>query len=171
MSAKTKKIFLALTIIVPFLAYCIIYYAPMIRNAPFRSKDFVSFQYSYGLNAVPENRYDSKTGDYTYLNSKDSVIRANVKLRKNDIIYIHNKANELGLWNFPELIANPGTDTASSKALRYHIVFKYRTKTKKVTYFDDYRGSEKLRDAARQMFKVIDQSLSDAEERYGKQAH
>lgn len=168
MSTKTKKIFLALTIVVPFLAYCIIYYAPIIRNAPFRSKDFVSFQYSYGLSRTPENRYDSKSGDYIYLNSRDSVIKTNVKLRKNEIIFLHNKANELGFWNFPEVICNAGTDTAASKALRYHVVFQYKTKTKKVTYFDDYRGNDKLRNAAKQMFSIIDQTLNDAEERYGK---
>ncbi|PIH03273.1 hypothetical protein CS542_02530 [Pedobacter sp. IW39] len=36
---------------------------------------------------------------------KDSLIRTNVKLRDNDIIYIHNKTSELGFWNFPDVIS------------------------------------------------------------------
>jgi len=38
MSPRAKRIFLFLTVVVPFLIYAIIYYAPIIRNAPFKEK-------------------------------------------------------------------------------------------------------------------------------------
>ena len=168
MSTKAKKIFLLLTIVVPFLAYCVFYYMPIIRNAPFRSDEFVSFQFKWGAGDKLENSYDSATGDYHYLNAKDSLIKTNVKLRENDIIYLHNKANELGYWNFPDVIANAGTDLDKSKVLRYVFEFNYKRKSKKVIFVTDYNDIPKLRDVANQMKTLVEQTINDAEERYGK---
>lgn len=166
MTNKGKKIFLALTIAVPFIIYCVIYYTPMIKNAPFKSSEFVSLQYRWGVGAKLDNFYDSATGDYQYLDERDSLIKTNVKLRSNDIIYLHSKANELGLWNFPEVIANQGEDIRSGKILRYEIQFNYKRKSKKVIFMSDYNEIPKLRDVAFQMQKLVAQSINDAEERY-----
>jgi len=166
MSTRAKKIFLIITIVVPFLAYCVIYYKPMIANAPFRSDEFVSLQFKWGAGNDLVNSYDSSTGEYQYLNAKDSLVRKNVKLRHNDIIYLHNKANELGLWNFPDLIANEGTDLNKSKVLRYVIRFNYKRKSKNVIFVTDYNDIPKLRDVATQMKTLIEQTITDAEERY-----
>jgi len=166
MSTRAKKIFLIITIVVPFLAYCVIYYKPMIANAPFRSDEFVSLQFKWGAGNDLVNSYDSSTGEYQYLNAKDSLVRKNVKLRHNDIIYLHNKANELGLWNFPDLIANEGTDLKKSKVLRYVIRFNYKRKSKNVVFVTDYNDIAKLRDVATQMKTLIEQTITDAEERY-----
>jgi ribonuclease BN (tRNA processing enzyme) len=167
MTTKGKKIFLALTIVVPFLIYCVIYYTPMIRNAPFKSSEFVSLQFKWGTGKTLVNSYDSKTGDYQYLDGRDSLIKTNVKLRTNDIIYLHSKANELGLWNFPAVIANQGTELTSDKVLRYEMQFNYQRKSKKVIFLTDYNEIPKLKDVASQMQKLISQSINDAEERYG----
>jgi hypothetical protein len=102
------------------------------------------------------------------LDNRDSLIKTNVKLRHNDIIYLHNKANELGLWNFPEVIANEGESLTSDKILRYEIQFNYKRKSKKVVFMTDYNEVPKLRNVAGQMQKLITQSINDAEERYGK---
>ncbi|WP_432707960.1 hypothetical protein [Pedobacter sp.] len=168
MSSRGKKIFLALSIIVPFLIYCVIYYMPMIKNAPFKSTEFVSLQYKWGVGKVLENSYDSATGDYQYLNAKDSLVKTNVKLRKNDIIFLHNKANELGLWNFPDVIANRGEDITSDKVLRYELQFNYKRKSKKVIIMSDYREIPKLMSAATQMRTFVADAINDAEERYSK---
>lgn len=169
MSTKAKKIFLLFTIVVPLLIYCVIYYTPIIRNAPFRSDEFVSFQFKWGPGNVMENSYDSATGLYQYVNASDSVVKTTVKLRENDIIFLHNKANELGFWNFPEVISNAGTDLKTSKVLRYEMHFKYKRKAKKVILMADYQDIPKLRDVSNQMKTLILQTISDAEERYGKQ--
>ncbi|WP_276088558.1 hypothetical protein [Pedobacter sp. JY14-1] len=166
MTNKGKKIFLALTIAVPFIIYCVIYYTPMIKNAPFKSSEFVSLQYRWGVGAKLDNFYDSATGNYQYLDERDSLIKTNVKLRSNDIIYLHSKANELGLWNFPEVIANQDEDVRSGRILRYEIQFNYKRKSKKVIFMSDYNEIPKLRDVAFQMQKLVAQSINDAEERY-----
>jgi hypothetical protein len=168
MSSKAKKIFLLLTIVVPFLAYCVIYYTPMFLNAPFKSKEFESIDFSWGLGNNLENTYNSKTGDYQYVDGKDSVIKTNVKLRPNDMLYLHSKAAEIGFWNFPEVIANQGTNLDSSKVLRYVIQFNYKKKSKKVVYLTDYVEIPKLKGLAEQMKTLVSQSINDAEERYGK---
>lgn len=168
MSSRGKKIFLALSIIVPFLIYCVIYYRPMIKNAPFKSTEFVSLQYKWGVGKVLENSYDSATGDYQYLNAKDSLVKTNVKLRKNDIIFLHSKANELGLWNFPDVIANRGADLISDKVLRYELQFNYKRKSKKVIIMSDYQEIPKLMSVATQMRTLVADAVNDAEERYSK---
>eukprot|EP01132_Coremiostelium_polycephalum_P018692 gene18692-22266_t len=91
---------------------------------------------------------------------------ATAVLRTNDIIYLHNKANELGLWNFPDVIANRGADLNSSKVLRYEIEFNYQRKKKKVILMSDYNEIPKLRDVSTQMKNLVAQSINEAEERY-----
>lgn len=167
MTNKAKKIYLALTIVVPFLIYSGFYYMPMLRNAPFKSTEFVSIEYKWGPGNNLENSYNSATGEYHYKDTRDSLIKTNVKLRQNDIIYLHGKAHELGFWNFPELIANPGTDLDSSKVLRYVIRFNYKRKSKEVVFVSDFHEPAKLRDLAKQMTKLIEQSINAAEQRYG----
>jgi hypothetical protein len=168
MSNKAKKIFLALTIVVPFLAYCIVYYVPMFRNAPFKFKEFESIDFKWGLGNNLENTYNSATGAYQYVDGRDSLIKTNVKLRKDDVLYLHSKASELGFFNFPDLIANSGTNLDSSKVLRYVMQFNYKNKSKKVVYVTDYTEINKLKGLAEQMKTLLLQSINDAEERYGK---
>lgn len=170
MSNRGKKIFLALTIVVPFLIYCVVYYTPMFRNAPFKLKEFESIDFKWGMGNNLENSYNSATGDYQYVNGQDSLIKTNVKLRKDDILYLHSKASELGFWNFPDVLANRGTDLDSSKVLRYVIQFNYKKKSKTVIYLTDYNEIPKLKGLAEQMKTLLLQSINDAEERYGKQA-
>lgn len=168
MTSRGKKIFLLLSIVVPFLIYSIVYYVPMIKNAPFKSTEFVSLQYKWGVGKNLANTYDSATGDYQYLDNRDSLIKTNVKLRNNDIIYLHNKANELGLWNFPDVIANAGSDLTSPKVLRFEIQFNYKRKSKKVIILTDYNEIPKLKDVSIQMKNLVAQTINDAEERYNK---
>lgn len=170
MSNKAKKIFLTLSIVVPFLIYCVVYYTPMLRNAPYKLKEFESIEFKWGMGNNLENSYNSATGDYQYVNAKDSVIRTNVKLRKDDILYLHSKANELGFWNFPDLMANPGTDLKTSDVPRYVMKFNYKKKSKTVIYLADFNGNPKLKGLAEQMKTLLTQSINEAEERYGKQA-
>ncbi|WP_421939211.1 hypothetical protein [Pedobacter sp.] len=166
MSSKGKKIFLALTIVVPFIIYCVIYYRPILKNAPFRKADFVSMQYKWGVKDTLENQYNSVDGKYQYVNSRDSLISKTVFLKNDDVLYMHGKANEIGLWNFPDTI---GVKSAKSMSIpRYDITFNYKEKSKHVVIYGDFDGNPKLLDAAMQMRKVIEETLNQAEKRSGK---
>lgn len=168
MTSRGKKIFLFLSVVVPFLIYCIVYYAPIIRNAPFKAKEFVSLEYKWGVGTNLENSYNSATGEYKYLNDKDSLVVKHVELNARDKKYLDSNADEQGFWNLPDIVANDENDVKNSKAPRYFMKFNYQKKSKEVTYLSDFEGNIRMKNAAVQMQKIIEQSIIDAEERVKK---
>ncbi|MFD0941009.1 hypothetical protein [Pedobacter boryungensis] len=168
MTSRGKKIFLFLSVVVPFLIYCIVYYAPIIRNAPFKAKEFVSLEYKWGVGTNLENSYNSATGEYRYLNDKDSLIIKHVELNARDKKFLDSNADEQGFWNLPDIVANNENDVKNSKAPRYFMKFNYQKKSKEVTYLSDFEGNIRMKNAAVQMQKIIEQSIIDAEERQRK---
>ncbi|WP_255496080.1 hypothetical protein [Mucilaginibacter sp. FT3.2] len=138
----------------------------MIKNAPYRFVDFRSISIQYGETGKMVNQFNSATGEYQYLNKRDSLVKINIKLTSDDLLYLHHKAADLGFWDFP---ANErGDTTTADKPVRYIIEFKYKTKTKKVVFDSNFGGDPKLIDANRQLIKEIDQSLETAERRLKK---
>src|SRR5690606_16476853 len=114
----------------------------VIKNAPFRSDEFVSIIFKYGLGDSLINQYDSRTGSYQYLNTSDSLIKKNVKLSEEDMQYLHRKAAQLGFWDFPSEIV-PSEKTQGRNSPRYFLKFNYKRKSKEVLLDLDYKGSEK----------------------------
>jgi hypothetical protein len=168
MSDRTKKIFFALTIIVPFLLYCFYYYGMMIKNAPYRFSDFDSMTFQYGPVDSLVNKYDSKTGDYQYVNRRDSLVKMHLRLTNDDLLYLHHKAADLGFWDFPSKEVADSVAGAKNKSIRYVIEFKYKKKSKKVVFDSQFAGNPKLIDANITLIKEIKQSLLTAEERQKK---
>lgn len=165
MSDRSKKIFLALSIAVPFMMYCVYYYGMMISDAPFKFSEFESMDFKYGEGNNLNNQYNSKTGRYQYVNNHDSLVVKTVRLNKDDLLYLHRKAAELGFWDFPTAILGDPTIKANKNSLHYNIAFHYKRKSKQVLYDVAYDENPKLRDAAAQMAKEIEQRLADAEDR------
>lgn len=168
MTSRGKRIFLFLTVVVPFLIYAIIYYAPIIRNAPFKAKEFVSMEYKWGVGDKLENSYNSATGEYRYLNDKDSLVVKHVELNARDKKFLDSNADEQGFWNLPDVVANNENDLKNPKTLRYFMKFNYQKKSKEVTYLPNFDGNVRMKNAAAQMQKIIEQSIIDAEERAKK---
>jgi hypothetical protein len=162
MRTKSKKIFLIMSIVVPFLFYCIYYYGMMIKNAPYKFSEFQSLRFEYGYGDTLNNIYDSKTGDYQFVNRQDSIVKMNLKLNKNDLLYLHRKAADLGFWDFPANELNPDV---KGRVPRYVIQFNYQRKSKKVMYDVSFNGAEKLKDANDRLIIEIKKILSDAEAR------
>ena len=144
------------------------YYFVNLRKGPYSSSDFVSIDYKWGLGDTLQNSYNSASGNYQYLDNRDSLIKKKVKLRANNVIFIHSKANELDLWKLPDVIANPNADLKNKKVLRYEIVFTYEQKTKKIVFMTDYDEDLKIAQDAQQLQKIVAQTITEAEERYGK---
>ena len=92
MNNRNKKIFLAISIAVPFLIYCFYYYGIMLKNAPYRFADLESITLKYGMGTNLVNQYDSRTGNFQYENSRDSLVKTNVKLSKDDMLYLNYEA-------------------------------------------------------------------------------
>jgi len=165
MSLKAKKIFLALSIIVPFVLYCVYYYSIMLKNAPYKFAEFDSITFNYGLKDSLVNKYNSKTGDYQYVNAQDSLIKKHLRLTNDDLLILHRKAAELGFWDFPSKIGFDSTEIGFNKAPHYYIQFKYKRKAKTVMFDDAFNGDPKLKDAAEQLVKVLQARLDEADNR------
>lgn len=163
MSDRTKKIFLGICIIVPFILYCYYYYSSMLQNAPFRFSDFESIVLRYGEGEDLQNHFDSSTGLFTYLDRRDSLVTDTIRMRKDDLLYLHRKAAELGFWNLPEdMTGDREADTgASAPAARFVLQYNYLEKSKTVIYDSDFQGNPKMKDAARSVIDEVRRVLSD----------
>lgn len=167
MNDRSKKIFLVLCILVPLVLYCVYYYGIMIKNAPYKFSEFKSITFKYGLGDKLVNQYDSQSGTYQYVNEKDSLVKTTVKLSKDELLYLHRKAAELGFWNFPEVLEStkkmPGHTTP-----HYYIEYVYERKRKHVLFDINYDKDTKLKDAVTQLIKELSKMISDAQDRVDK---
>ncbi len=137
----------------------------MVKNAPYRFSDFDSITFKYGLGDSLINSYSSKTGDYQYINSRDSLVKEKVKMRKDDLLYLHRKAAELGFWNFPQEISSDDVPGHSKNSPHYYVEFKYKDKTKHVVFDIQNNESPKLNDAAKSLITEISNKINDARDR------
>ena len=164
-STDKKKIFLIASIVLPFLAYCFYYYGMMVKNAPYKYSEFESLRFEYGYRDSLRNKFYSKTGDYQYVNKRDSLVKMKLKLTDDDLLYLHRKAAELGFWDFPP---NETIDDTTVRSPRYLIEFTYKRKTKRVIFDAAFNSDEKLKDANERLIKEIKSRLIDAESRVAR---
>ncbi|HEY0771965.1 MAG TPA: hypothetical protein VGD31_16680 [Sphingobacteriaceae bacterium] len=165
MSEQGKKWFLAICIAVPFLVYCVYYYGIMIKNAPYKFSEFESLTLKYGLGTDLVNQYNSKTGEYQYLNERDSLIKTKVKLTKDDLLYLHRKAADLGFWNFPEKIEGRPDPKHPVNTPHYYLEYKYERKDKHMLFDLNYSDDPKLHTAAKTLIDEVSKTIIDAKQR------
>jgi hypothetical protein len=168
MSNKAKKIFLLLSIVVPYLFYCIYYYGMVFKNAPYKFTEFKSIVFQYGNGDSLINKYNSKTGDYQYVNTHDSLVKMHLHLNNDDLLYLHRKAADLGFWDFPTNEVNDSPGNKGIKSPHYYIEFNYKRKSKKVLYDAAFDGNAKLKDANERLIKEIMQVLASEEAKQKK---
>lgn len=166
MSDRAKRIFLAICIIVPFLLYCFYYYSMMLKNAPYRFSDFESIVFQYGEQGNLQNQFDSETAHFQYLDVRDSLIQDTLRLRKDDLLYLHRKAAELGFWNLPDDMTTIPDSNARQPVPRFFLQFNYKEKSKEVTLDADFQAENpKMTDAAKSVIDEVNRVLSDARDR------
>ena len=161
MSNRFKKIFLGFSITIPFLLYCVYYYSMMVKNAPYKFVEFNGIVLKAGMGNNYEKLYNSQTQNYLYKNTKDSTIKTKVKFSKDDLLYLHHKAVELGFWNWPSKMLGPDSLTSP----RYYLEYNYQRKKKIIEIDGSYNSNDKLKDAALQLIKAVDQNINDADDR------
>lgn len=162
-SQLKKNLSLIATVAVILITATVGYYVIGLKKAPYEVANFESFTYKWGTEGRLDNSYSSATGDYSYLNNSDSLIKTNVKLRANEIIFIHNKINELGFW---KLQAKIGSQKANSKAPFYELQFNYKEKSKKLVVYSDFDQQPQLLDSAMQIMTMVQRVIDEAEGRY-----
>ncbi len=164
MKTQLKKNFSLIAAIAVILITAVVgYYVIGLKKAPYPVATFESFSLRWGTGGKLENSYSSATGDYSYLNNSDSIIKTNVKLRANEIIFIHNKINELGFWKLQGQI---GAHKSSSKAPYYELQFNYKERSKKIMVYSDFEESPQLLDSAMQIMTMVQRVIDEAEGRY-----
>lgn len=166
MSTKSKKIFLAICIIVPFIVYCWVYYASMIKNAPFRFSDFEAIEITYGTPDEMVNSYNSKTQVYHYLTKEHNLVETTLKMRNDDLLYLHRKAQELGFWNVDDDMTTSRKNPSDGKDVpRFILKYSYKEKSKEVTLDADYAGNPKMKDAAKSTIDAVMRMIAEAQAR------
>src|SRR5690606_3237368 len=129
MSNRAKTIFLSLSIFGSFFIYCVYYYSKMIQNAPYRSYELESIVFKYGEGNNLINQFDSRTNTYQYLNASDSLVSTTVHLNKDDFIYIHHKAAELGFWYVIDVMTHTAHAVVVTKFTLLCVHFNYKQKS------------------------------------------
>lgn len=166
MISKSRKIFLAICIIVPFIVYCWIYYSSIIRNAPYRFADFESIELTYGLPDEMVNTYNSKTGVYQYLTRDNKLMKDTVRMKKDDLLYLHRKAMELGFWNVDNDMTTKRASADEGKEVpRYILKYTYKEKSKEVVLDSDFPGTPKMKDAAKSTIDAVISMIAEAQAR------
>ena len=166
MTSKSKRIFLGICIIVPFIIYCCVYYSSMIKNAPFRFADFQSIELTYGTPDQMLNKYNSTTAQYQYITNDNRVLKDTVILRKDDLLYLHRKAMELGFWNVDDDMTTKHENPQEAKNIpRYILKYTYKDKSKQVTLDADFDGPVKMRDAAKSTIDAVITMIAEAQAR------
>lgn len=164
MNAKQKMILKLAS--VAFIVIVGGYYIMKVRSGGKRAAAFVSLTYKWGVGDTLQNSYNSKTGEYQFLDQRDQLIKENFKLRTNNVIFMHSKINEQDLLNIPDTVANVGFDLKDTKVLRYEFSFVYDDTTKNIVYFTNYDKDPIIADKASALQKVVQQIITEAEERF-----
>lgn len=166
MTSKSKRIFLAICVIVPFIIYCWVYYSSMVKNAPYRFADFENLELTYGTPDSMLNKYNSKDAVYQYLTKDNRVMKDTVRMRKDDLLYLHRKAMELGFWNVDDDMTTPRENPEEGKNVpRYILRYTYKEKSKEVTLDADYNGTQKMKDAAKSTIDAVITMIAEAKAR------
>jgi hypothetical protein len=162
---KIKNRSLIATIAVILIAGVGGYYLIKLKRGPYPAATFVSFQYKWGDGDTLANSYDSNTGNYQYLDHRDSLIHKKVKLNANNIIFLHSRVNEAGLWELPNIIGS-AKDNKGNSAFRYEMIFNYEQQHKKIIYYPSANADVGLANSASKLIAAIEQTIKDAEDRH-----
>ncbi|TKC01499.1 hypothetical protein [Pedobacter cryotolerans] len=166
LSRIKKNISFIATVVVIIIISIAGYFVINKQKGPFSASELVSIEYKWGLGDSLVNAYNSASGNYQYLDNRDSLITKKLKLRANNIIFIHSKANELDLWTLPNVIANKNANLKTDQTLRYEIIFNYETKVKKIVFLTNYDEDMWVLDRVSQLQKTIKSTIDEVEDRY-----
>jgi hypothetical protein len=142
------------------------YYKDMFREAPYDFSQLKSIVFKYGVKDSLVNQYNSSTGDYQYQDRSDSLIKKRLYLTRNDLIYLHRKAIEIGFWDFPaNEVNNDTTNSNGVKPMEYQFEFNYKNGSKRVLFSDNYDGSRALVEQNLRLISEFQIVLKGAEDR------
>lgn len=138
----------------------------MLKNAPFRFSDFEYLEITYGTPNEMVNTYNSRTQAYQYLTKDGRLINDTLKMRDDDLLYLHRKAQELGFWNVDDdMTTKRDNPNESTEVPRYILKYVYKEKSKEVILDADYDGIPKMKDAAKSTIDAVMTMLAEVKAR------
>jgi hypothetical protein len=164
MKAQTKNVLKIAAVVI--IAGALGFYISKIRGGGREAASFVSLNYSWGVGDTLQNFYDSQSGDYQFVNQRDSLIKENFRLRINNIIYLYSKMREGDLLSIPDTVANSAEDLNNKELLRYEFDFVYDDTTRKIVYISNYDKDPEIAQKASGLQKLVEQIVLEAEDRY-----
>ncbi len=142
------------------------YINTVFKPDPYDFSDLKSMVFKFGVKDSLLNQYDSATGEYQYLDRRDSLIKKHLYLNRNELLYLHRKATELGFWDFPvNEVNNDTANTNGEKPVEYLMQFNYRQKSKQVVFSANYDGPSGVVQKNLELIGEIESVLKGAEER------
>src|SRR5690606_2104071 len=112
------------------------------------------------------NTYNSKTSIYQFLTKDNRVLKDTVKFRKDDLLYLHRKAMELGFWNVDDDMTTKRANAEEGKNVpRYILKYTYKEKAKEVVLDADYNGTQKMKDATKSTIDAVITMIAEAQAR------
>lgn len=151
-----RKFFVVLMIVVPFLAYSGYYYYNIFKNAPFRGDQFEYVELKKFRNGSLRETINTKTGEYTYYNSKDSLIHQKINLSASTLHELHLKMMDILFWNI-EHVSGDSTMQARKQVPLYYVKAVYDRKTQSVWWQQRYFDDQKLDDRMGELVRTIEE--------------
>jgi hypothetical protein len=125
--------------------------------------EFKSITLQWGPGDTLLNEYNSMTGEYRFVDVHNKLVKINVHLPREVLLYLHHQAVDLGFWQWPtKLIGDTSERFNGQRPLRYIMQFNYRGIGKKVVFDESFLKDQKLKDNAEQLVTDI-QKVLDAE--------
>lgn len=160
-----RKLFVVFSIVVPFIVYCVYYYASIIRHAPFRYDQFQKLEYrTYRFGKV-RSILNSETGEYSYYNRKDSLVHRHIVLTPAEMKEIHEKMRDILFWDMPK-VSGDSTQKHRNDVLLVYIKADYKRASKTVwwqkNYFADLTLDGRMSELARFIDTQADEALTRA---------
>jgi len=156
-----RKLFVIFSIVVPFIVYSVYYYATLISHAPYRYDQFMGFEYKTFRNGQMRTHINSKTGEFSYFNRKDSLIQTKIQISSSELKDIHEKLRDIIFWDIP-LVAGDSTQKHRTDVLLVYLKVKYKRAEKTVWWQDNYFADRKLDERMAEISTYINSKASEA---------
>lgn len=156
-----RKLFVVFMIVVPFFVYSGYYYYNIFKNAPFRGDQFEYVELKKFRNGQLREYINTKSGEYNYYNSKDSLVHQHIDLTHESLHELHTKMMDILFWNIEPVSADT-TFQHRKEVPIFMINAVYQRKSKKVWWQQHFFEDQKLDDRMAEMVRSIEGEATDA---------
>jgi len=150
-----RRLFVVLSIIVPFLAYCGYYYGMMVQNAPYRSDQFVYIEFKEFVHGHLREQLDTRAGKFTYYTKADSLTTKKVRFDHAALKELHFVMMDILFWNVRTISGDSTGRSSGAEPYLYYFKTVYERKTKVVWYQPHYYQDQKLDERMMQLVRTV----------------